>query len=1005
MHRVLRFLLNRPVGVGIIFLSGILMSILTVFHLPVSLLPELNVPYVTVAVKIPGKNPEDIEKNYLLPLREALLTLDHLKDIGSTALDETGTITLQYEHGTNMNLAYLDVNEKIDRLIAVLPRGTDRPLVMKTASSDIPVLHIQAVPATEGDLAMLSAVAKHVLKRRLEQIEGVGLVDMNGLQEEAITVELNHQQLIAHQINPAQIAAAITAANIDMGSVSVRDGNYRYILKIAPLAKSVQDLKRLPIALPSGHFLRLHQVANVALSVDKAQGFHLFQSKPCVVLAVHKQPDARLPDLVPRLHQAIEQFQQDYPTIRFSKSQDQSLLLTLSLENMYSTLLWGGLFAFVVLFLFMGNWAEPVIMGITLPISLLLSFSLLHVLDISINIISLNGLALGMGMLVDNSIVVIDNITLKKNEGLGLLESCVRGTCDVAVPLLSSALTNMAVFVPLIFMGGASGELFYDQALSVAAILSASLVCTFVLVPSTYLIFFRNKKQEAKKDSRVFTHLKKYYHQSFLFVWRHKTVSLILFLLLIPLAFFQLMSLPKTAFPAVQRWETLAFIDWNEPISLEENQRRVKAAIAQVQAAVSEANGGFRQFIFGSLQYTVQQADIYFLFADTHARQDAHQRLHQWFTKNYPQAHLALNNAPDPFEQVFANNNPLLEVRFRSLKAETLIPLAQADSLLNKLNQLTPLKKGKGFEKETSIVLHVDFNKLSAFGVSYNTLVEELKRLLDDYPITGFKNMGTYTPILFRQSEEDLIEKIHGSLVQADNGSWVPLRNLVSYKFSENYKAILADQAGIYQAVSFELAAQAFEKENDIKQVTMDHSLAGTWQGQWFDNEKDFRQLLFVMLISLVLMYVILTAEFESLRQPLLVLASFPIGLTGSLLLLWVAGESINVMSGIGLVVVLGILDNDAILKIDRINTLRKTLPLQQAIEQAGLDRFKPIVMNTLTNVLAITPIIFSDGLGADLQRPVSLVIIGGLIVATITALYFIPLLYWMIDRKRTDAD
>jgi multidrug efflux pump subunit AcrB len=447
--------------------------------------------------------------------------------------------------------------------------------------------------------------------------------------------------------------------------------------------------------------------------------------------------------------------------------------------------------------------------------------------------------------------------------------------------------------------------------------------------------------------------------------------------------------------PEIERTETLVSIDWNEPIGLDENRKRTTEMCKQSTALITEADAGFRQFTFGSEQYPVQQVDVYLRFQDAATRSRMNQKLSIWFLKRYPQAQVQFKNAPNPFEQIFANNKPLLEVRFRDFDSKKLLSRNRADSLLAKVKDQTEAKPGKGFEKETVISLRLNFEKLSDFKINYEQVVNELRRLFDDFPVTQLRSFSDNTPIVFKQTELNFEEKLNSGFVTDENGSDFPLHQFMGVSYKEDYRNVTADQAGIYQSIELKNPDQAFAKSDTLNKTAVQFNTSVDWVGEWFENQKNFKQLLFIMLISILLMYFILTAEFESLKQPLLVLSSFPIGLAGSLLLLWLCGETINVMSGIGLVVVLGILDNDAILKIDRINTLRKTMPLEKAIEQAGLDRLKPIVMNTLTNVLAITPIIFSSGLGADLQRPVALATIGGLLVATLAALYFIPLMYW----------
>ena len=844
-------------------------------------------------------------------------------------------------------------------------------------------------------------MAVQVIKRRLEQIDGVGLVDINGTVNQRIIIEINNQKIQTVGLTPDQIASQIKDANIELGSIAVRDGNYRYFLKIIPVLQNRQDLMKLPILLPQGGYMHLNELASINQENEPEQGLHLFKNKRAIVIAVHKQPSARMPELMPVIYKSIEQFKIDYPQIDLVATQDQSLLLTFSIQNMSSALLWGGFFAFLVLFLFMGNWREPVVMGIVLPVSLVLSFSFLFLFGLSLNVISLSGLALGLGMLVDNSIVVLDSIMMKRREGKDLLDSCVRGTTEVMVPLLSSALTNMAVFVPLIFISGITGALFYDQALSVAAILTASLFCTFVLVPIAYLLLFKNRLTRTREDSQLLIWLRNVYHQSLLTVWEHKKKSLALMVVLFPLAILFYQYLPVQTFPDIQRTESLVKVNWNEPISLQENRDRVNELLVLAAPILSETDAGFRQFIFGLDQFPVQQSTVYLKFSDPSNREDAHERLSTWFKQKYPQAQYEIGNSPNPFEQVFESHGPSLEARFRDVQLKRPIDISRADSLISAVKSIagnsTP---GPGLEKETVISIVPDIRKLALFKIPLTSVAAELTRILTDVEVTEMKSFQDHTSVVFRGNAGDFHQKMERGFVFSLEGARFALRDFIQTRYELDYQSLTADASGIYQSIVCENAPETLANRDAFVMTASSFGLVLDWAGTWFEDQSNRQTLLWIMLVSLGLMYFILTAEFESFRQPFIVLSSFPLGIAGSLLLIWMAGGSINIMSGIGLVVVLGILDNDAILKIDRINRLRKTLPLEKAIIQAGLDRFKPIVMNTLTNVLAISPIIFSSGLGADLQRPVALATVGGLIVATFTAVYYIPLVYWFASKK-----
>jgi multidrug efflux pump subunit AcrB len=756
------------------------------------------------------------------------------------------------------------------------------------------------------------------------------------------------------------------------------------------------------VKIPSSlSVVKLYQICQIYAEPETPSGFHLFNRKKGLVITVHKQAEARMPEVMPEIYQAVEQFRKNYPTIDFHLTQDQSQLLTLSIQNLSQSLAWGGLFAFAVLFAFMGGWREPVVMGIILPISLMLSFSFLYLLNISLNIISLSGLALGLGMLVDNSIVVIDNIVSKRKTGQSLIDSCVDGTKEVTAPLISSALTNLAVFMPLIFMSGITGALFYDQAIAVSCILFVSIVCTFVFVPLLYSLFNQNRMLNAKEDTRFFLWLKEKYHRSFEIAWKNKTVTAIGMGLFIPLSIVLFLSLPKEGFPEIERSELVLTMDWNEPITIDESLTRIQQFLASFDSAVvSECDIGHQQFILKMSDNSTQQAELYLRFVSQRERKNAQSTISDFFKTRYPMAAVEMQNAPNAFEQLFISRTPLYEVRIRNSQSKNTMPVETAEALLR--SDSLNFRAGKGFETESMVFIDLDFDKMKLYNVSFVTLRQKLQIIFGDYQITSLKNFGENIRIVFAGSRGSAESILRTTEVFSENGARYPIREFVKIQLKKSYKNITADASGTFQSL--------ITNHIDVEKTTREHinslldnlQLTADFTGTWFEEQKNIEQIIFILFVSFLLMYFIITAEFESFTQPLIVMLSIPIGLAGSLILLWMSGGSINVMSAIGLVVVLGILDNDAILKIDRINSLRKKMDLENAVFQAGMDRFKPIVMNTCTNVLALTPILFTSSLGGDLQRPVAITTIGGLIVATVAALYFVPILYWSLHKRHS---
>jgi len=1013
---MVKFLIHRPIAVFLSFIGVIFFSVLAIRELPVSLLPDIEVPAVIVKVDYPNNPPEIIENSILSPIRTELNALNNLKSIESNASSETGLIHLEFDFGTRMDLAYIEINEKIDRLQELLPRDVDRPRVIRINTSDIPIMRIQVSPKPGTDFIGLSELSERVLKKRLEQLPGISIVDLNGHREQFISIQPHREQLKALKIQESQIASVLTGANQELGQLSVRDGQYRYYVRMANRLDDLEEIKKLPLVTPNGDVIALERLAKVGFTTEKILGYHLYDDQEGLVITVHKQSSAKMTELVPLVYEAIELFKVDYPAANFDITQDQSLLLNAGISNLTTSLIYGGAFAFAVLFLFMGNLRMPLIMGLTLPISLVMSFLLFYATGLSINIISLSGLALGLGMLIDNAIIVIDNITRKRKGGLNLIDACIKGVNEVMAPLISSVLTTLAVFIPLVFLNGMSGSLFYDQALSVAIILGTSLLVAFVLLPLLYRVFFSKTDKAVKEDSFVFLKVLALYKAIYRLIWRFRGLSFALLLLLVPTAYFLVMNMEKSGMPDIEKTETLVNVSWNEPISANTNLERIKAFLLQLDASIiKEADVGLKQFLLSTEEGNVQQAEVYLKFTNRQEKADQEAWISAYFETQFPQATYKVQDAPNAFDQIFNSEKRFFIAKWKNLARQELLDeegLTDLQERTQNVSDLTPLL-GQGFLFEESLEALMDNQALSVYGITEASFKEGLSKALDGYLITEVRRFGEVTPVRIKRPAIDFQNQLNQVSITSSNGQQYPLSNFVKIKFSKNHKNITADRTGIYQSFEWEtIPAEEIERlVNELPAIAGQSGLAVDFDGSFFEGQENLQQLIFILLISVALLYFILAAQFESLVQPLIVIFTLPLGISGALLVLMAVGGTLNVMSAIGIIVMLGIMVNDAILKIDTINRLRreyvaekeeespKTI-LEKAIAKTGEIRLKPILMTSITTILALLPVVFSSGLGADLQRPLVFSVIGGLTIGTFTALYFVPLAYWFVSRK-----
>lgn len=1006
-----RYLVQRPIAVLLCFSVLIVFGLAALRLLPISLLPNIDVPQILIRVNYPNTAAATLEENVVKGIRENLLSLQGIQNIESKCANHSALLYLTFDFKTRMDLAYIEANEKIDRLSSFLPRDMPRPQVMRINTSDIPIVRIQVIPQRREEYLEIAELTEKVLKKRLEQLEGVSLVDINGKRTGLIAVTPNPAALRALNTDESALSAAIQGANQELGSLSIRDGQYRYFVKVANRLETPSDIARLPVRTPGG-IVPLERLAKVEPITERPSGYHLYNGQEGLVITVQKQPLSKMNELTPRIVEVVESFRKDYPQVRFAMTQDQSFLLHAGIDNLYQDLLYGGILAVAVLFLFLGNWASPTLMSISIPVSLIITFVFFWAFGISLNIISLSGLALGIGMLIDNSIVVLDNITRKRRSGLSMLDSCVVGVQEVTAPVISQVLTTVAVYAPLVLMSGLAGALVYDQAIALSISLGVSLLVAFVLAPLLYSLFLRSEPEKLREDTRFFLWVAKGYHRMIHWVFRHKVVVLTFTLLLMGLGFWMLAKSPVSALPRIERRETLLHLDWNEPIDAEENLRRVRELDKSLgkSAQVREAEIGLRQFLLQQEDNAVARADFYYACKNQQDRERLDARVAQWLKRHYPRCIFELRDAPNAFTQLFSSNSSYFEAKIKPANGR--FNAASLDALNAQLPQLLALKgqKGAGLQEEPGIELLIDADKMAFYGISSASVRDQLQRLFGQFNITEIKRFGEVKPIRFQAKEtSNWQEKLEQNIL-GQNNQYYPLKTFIQVQSRSNFKFITADKSGEYKSVDFSDPGLNYEQLQDqLATWGKKYGFTLDFGGRYFEARENLRLLLQIFAISIVLLYFILAVQFENLVQPLLVMLTMPLGIFGAMLLLYANGAALDVMAAIGFVVVLGIIVDDPILKVDTINRLLaqyelagmpRRQALDRAIHDAGEICLKPLLMTSLTTSLALVPVLFTSGIGADLQKTLVYVIVGGLTIGTFFTTCFIPLVYWLAAKK-----
>jgi len=983
-------------------------------HIPISLLPDTDIPEITVHVKLDDASSAEVEQTVLKPMRNQLRHLEGLEDIESTAAEGSGIIHLNFVHGTKTNLAFLEVNEKIDLAMASLPRRISRPQAIKTSASDIPAFYLNIRLRDDSTKSKgaagfteFSNFAQQVIRRRLEQLPEVAMADMTGIEIPEIQVIPDGNKLRTLGITEDNLQNILKENNLKPGNILVKDGLYQYYLQFPQGFYTIDDINNFYLNIHN-RLWQLKEIATVRLQAAPLKGCFFSGQDRAVNIAVIKQSTARMTDLKKSMQHLINVFKKDYPNVIFDISKDQTALLYYSISNLVQDLVIGGLLAFLLMLAFVKKIRSALLIGVTIPISLLISQLVFYFAGLSVNIISLSGLILGLGMIIDNSIVVIDNITQYRDKEASLKKACITGTNEVIRPLITSVLTNCAVFVPLIFLSGIAGAIFYDQAIAITIGLSVSFIVAIILLPTLYNSLNAHAiHHHVLPKKNASSPILRGYEKGLTFVFSHPLLSISLVVLLLAIGVLIYPLLDKRKFPNLSKDDFEMVIDWNENLSVTENKLRILNLLHDTHRGIATSNTWIseQQYLVNKdYDLGLSECKSYIRAWSPDSVYTLQQQLLQKTQAAFPQASVSFLHAKTPFEQMFGEEEATLTVKIGQRDNHPLTDMEEVASIINHLKNKFPDAGIPPLAPQKRVVLETNFEKAALYNIEAfeirNTLTSVFKPRQTDV-IQGAQSLVNI--VIGKANDMDISKSLSRTFIKNKTGVEFPLETFVTIRSETEYKSISGGARGEYYSMEIKTA---FPKEiiNEINShIAKKHrALLFHYTGSYFYNRTIVREMAIILLISIALLYFILAAQFESLLQPAIILIELPIDITGALLLLYFSGSSINLMSLIGIIVMCGIIINDSVLKVDAINQLRrKGYALKDAIYEAGHKRFKSIIMISLTATGALLPTLFMTDIGSELQKPLALALIGGMLLGMFVSLFFTPLAYWLIYSKK----
>ncbi|MDR1755696.1 MAG: efflux RND transporter permease subunit [Culturomica sp.] len=1017
---MIRFLITRPVAVCLSFLAFFLLGIITYMNIPVSLLPDIPIPEITVQISGRNASARELENTLVRPVRQQLQQVGNLRDIRSESRDGSAVIYLSFEYGANTDLAFIEVNEKVDLAMNYLPREAVRPQVIKASAADIPVFNLnltlrsdRCFEQTNLDKFMeLSDFAENVIRRRFEQLPAVAMVDVSGAVKKQVLITPDPLLLESSGVTLSDIEWAFNHNNIEPGSMKVRDGHYEYTIRFTSVLRTIEDIQNIYLR-KNDRIYQLKELSTVQFAPEKEQGMAICNGKRSIVLSIIKQPEENIGQMQRELNEVIGQFEKDFPDIEFHITQNQTELLDYTFSNLLQNLLLAFLFVFLISAVFLKDGRSSLIIGIGLFVSLVISLLFFYLFRISLNVVSLTGLILASGNMIDNSIVVTDNIGQYRHRFFPLPDACVKGTNEIVVPMLSSMLTNVSVFLPLIFLSGIAGAIFFDQAVSVTIGLGVSYLTGILLLPVLYKVVYAAKKkrplEELSPSSGKTSFALRLYDDGIRWVFSHKALTLAILVAMLPLGYCFFRIIPKEKMPDIRQSELLIDIEWNENIHLQENYERC-LQLSRVLDGISEDNTaliGQQQFLLADeKELTSSEAGFYVRTQQASAIPQLKEQAAAWLAATYPDALVSFSPSGTIFEKIFSTGEADLVVEYYTgqKSPETDVgSLGKMEQILSVLTGETPA--GNSFQQQLN--LRIDREKLLYYNISYELIRVALQTAFKENYFALLRSRQQYLPVLLGGEEKTVDEILNHTLVETSTNpdgtrNKLPLNAFVSVIPSEDLKTVVAGKAGEYVPFYYYETSRPAEIVEAVKaEARRRPEWDVNFSGSFFSNRQVLQEMTLILLVSVLLMFFILSAQFGNFRQPLIVMFEIPVDIAAALGLLLLTGHSLNLMSAIGIVVTCGIIINDSILKIDVMNQLRREgFPLMEAIHEAGRRRLKAIVMTGLTSIVCMVPLLFTNDLGSQLEKPLAIATIGGMLVGMPVSLFVVPLVYWWVYQK-----
>ena len=1025
--KLTNFSINRPITILMIACITVVLGVMSFSKLGLDMLPDIEFPVVSVITNYQGVASEDIEEMITKPIEDSVATVKDVKSIKSVSQEGVSMVMVEFNSGTNVDFAAQDLRDKISLIEQYLPEDADRPFVLKMDVTAMPVLGY-GITSDNLDTLELKKLLEDNFKNKIERLDGVASVELKGGWEREILVKLDKPKLDAYGLTQNQIVNVLRGENVNLSGGFITEETKEFSLRTVGEYQNLEEIGNTVITVKNGAPIYLKDIAEIVDSHQEERSYCRTNGQDSILMMVNKQSGANTIQTSQAVKKELAELENHFSDkVNFALVMDQSRLIKQSTDSVTQSAIIGGLLAILLVFLFLRNWRPTLAIAVAIPLSLIATFIPLAAAGYTLNLMTLGGLTLGIGMLVDNAVVVIENIYRHLEKNKGRKEAAKIGASEVGMAITAATLTTVVVFLPMVFGEGIAGQLSRGLALTIVFALACSLFTALTLVPMmASKIFKKRTAEEYKKTSgeENFKKVQKVYQKILKWSLAHR-VAVILTTVGILITTVAAIPLIGTEFmPTSDQSMMIMKVEMPVGTSLEETSKKVqqveKIIISQTGDDLISATsfGGISEMSnegasVGMGSGGVNEAQIMVRFKDKKERKRSSSEIQEIIRENVPRIKGLKISFMDMSGAMMGGTSSPVEIKIfgkdldklKSIANETAQKISKVEGARDvsiSLNQGKP-----------EMVIKIDREKASRLGLTVGQIGSVVRNSLQGVAATQLRKGGEETDIRVRYDKvyRNDLESIENLPIVSPSGARISLKQVVQISKEEGpVKIDREDQLRVVSVTANTADRPVGDIVNDIKKELNDSESSKLPNGYFIEYGGSYKQmqdtfgvLATALVLAILLVYMVMASQFESLIYPLIAMAELPLAFIGVGLALLITGQNLSLPSFMGIIILAGIVVNNAIVLIDYINQLRaRGIEKRQAIIKGGTNRLRPILITSLTTIFGMLPMAAATSEGSEMMKPMAIAVIGGLTVSTILTLIVIPVIYSLAEKKKT---